>query len=219
MVFLISILGVGLFTVYQGRSHNHNLMATFWSAFFLTALFADVLWERMIPKIRSGVSSMVAAGLTLLPLPLLLLFVLFAAVPAFLGTLPSFLSSLQSQLGILTDRIDAEPNPYGDRIEFMRQYFSPGEQVPIFSSKYDTTFYLETRTTNPVRAPGWNELFLQSDVNQYESYLENDNPSMFLVSDEFAASCPDLYRSIHEDYVEVAREEDLALFARKPAAR
>jgi hypothetical protein len=219
MVFLISILGVGLFTVYQGRSHNHNLMATFWSAFFLTALFADVLWERTVPKIRSGVSSIVAVGLTLLPLPLLLLFVLFAAVPAFLGTLPSSLSSLQSQLGTLTDRIEAEPNPYGERIEFMRQYFLPGEEVPVFSSKYDTIFYLETRTTNPVRAPGWNELFLQSDVNQYESYLENDKPSMFLVSDEFAASCPDLYLSIQKDYAEVAREEDLALFARKPAAR
>jgi hypothetical protein len=219
MVFLVSILGVGLFTVYQGRSHNHNLMATFWSAFFLTALFADVLWERAVPKIRSGVSSMVAAGLALLSLPLLLLFVLFAAVPAFLGTLPSSLSSLQGQLEGLTGRVQVQPNPYGDRIEFMRLYFSPREEVPIFSSKYDTIFYLETRTTNPVRAPGWNELYLQSDVNLYESYLESNNPSMFLVSDEFAASCPDLYRSIHEDYVEVAREEDLALFAQKPAAR
>lgn len=219
MVFLTSILGVGLFTVYQGRSHNHNLMATFWSAFFLTALFADVLWERAVPKIRSGVSSMVAAGLALLSLPLLLLFVLFAAVPAFLGTLPSSLSSLQGQLEGSTGRVQVQPNPYGDRIEFMRLYFSPGEEVPIFSSKYDTIFYLETRTTNPVRAPGWNELYLQSDVNLYESYLESNNPSMFLVSDEFAASCPDLYRSIHEDYVEVAREEDLALFAQKPGAR
>jgi len=38
MMFLVSILGVGLFTVYQGRSHDLNLRATFWSAFFLIAM-------------------------------------------------------------------------------------------------------------------------------------------------------------------------------------
>jgi hypothetical protein len=104
-------------------------------------------------------------------------------------------------------------------MQFMRQYFSPGEEVPIFSSKYDTVFYLETRTTNPVHAPGWNELFLGSDVELYKNYLDSNRPGKFLVSDEFAEAYPELYRSIAEGFVEVARSGDLALFTPKPRSR
>jgi hypothetical protein len=42
---------------------------------------------------------------------------------------------------------------------------------------------------------------------------------MFLVSDEFAGAFPDLYLTIREDYVEVGRVEDLALFERRLPAR
>jgi len=218
MVFFVSVLGVGLFAVYQGRSHNHNLMATFWSAFFLITLFADALIDRVLRNAKAARSR--SPGMNdywLLPLPLLLLFPLFPGVPTFFGMLPSSLRGLQAQVAVMQDLAQGRPSPSTERLEFMRRYFSPGEEVPIFSTRYDTIFYVETRTTNPVRVPGWNELFLQSDVSQYESYLESNHPRMFLVSDDFAAACacPDLYSLIQDGYIETDRVEDLALFTRR----
>jgi hypothetical protein len=216
MVFLVSILGVGLFTAYQGRSHDHNLLATFWTAFFLMSLFADRLLRHVSRRSKTGLPILDGTGVAILTLPLLLLFLLFAATPAFLVTLPQSLASLQKQLQGSPGWIETRRREYADQIQFMREYFSPGEEVPIFSTTYDTVFYLETRTTNPVRAPGWNELSLESDVKRYESYLESDRPDKFLVSDEFAGAYPELYRSIAEGFVEVARSQDLALFTPKP---
>jgi hypothetical protein len=216
MVFLVSILGVGLFTAYQGRSHDHNLLATFWTAFLLISLFADRLLHHPFQRIRTGPRILDGTGFAIHSLPLLLLFLLFAATPAFLTSLPQSLASLQQQLGGSAGWVETRRGEYADQIQFMRQYFLPGEEVPIFSTTYDTVFYLETRTTNPVRAPGWNELCLQSDVERYESYLESGRPAKFLVSDEFADAYPELYRSIAEGFVEVARSQDLALFKPKP---
>ena len=153
----------------------------------------------------------------LLPLPLLLLFTLFAGVPAFFGMLPSSLRGLQAQVAVMQGLPQGRPGAYAERLEFMRRYFSPGEEVPIFSTRDDTIFYIATRTANPVRVPGWNEMFLESDVVRYESYLESSHPRMFLVSDEFASDCdcPDLYSLIQNGYLEVDRFEDLALFIRR----
>ncbi len=218
MVYFVTVLGAGLFTVYQGRSHNHNLMATFWSAFFLMTLFVDALLDRVIGDAKAARS--LRPGLNdywLLPLPLLILFTLFAGVPAFFGKLPDTLRGLQAQVAVMQEMARGRPSPNAERLEFMRRYFWQGEGVPIFSSRYDTIFYVETRTTNPVRVPGWNELFLLADVIQYERYLENSQPRTFLVSDEFASACacPDLYSLIQDGYVEVDRVEDLALFLRR----
>jgi len=220
MVFLVSVMGVGLFTVYQGRSHDRNLGATFWSVFFLLALFADALMDRVV-----GNASIVEAPrvrirrLAMLSLPLCLLFVLFAYVPAFFVLMPTALHGLQAQLGAIRDIGQGLPNAYTDRLELMTRYFHPGAETPIFSARYNTVFYIETRTKNPVHAPGWNELILEGDVRRYEDCLARNDPEVLLVSDEFAGAFPDLYSTIREDYVEVGREGDLALFKWRLAAR
>jgi hypothetical protein len=47
MILLLSVLGLGLFTYYQGRSHLQCLRLAAWPVFLLLALFLDGLLDRM----------------------------------------------------------------------------------------------------------------------------------------------------------------------------
>lgn len=220
MVFLISVLGVGLFTVYQGRSEDQNLLATFWSAFFLLALFADALAGHGFQLI-AGPNPRRAriAGYAMLPLAMLILLVLFVHVVPFLNAVPSYIGHLENQVRAISMGEQGAGTAFVKKLQFMQQHFTKGEEVPVFSSKYDTLFYLATKTTNPVQAPGWNELLLRSDAQKYADYLREGKAKSFIVSDEFASQFPDLYGLIQNEYSEVARLDDLAFFERKPGAR
>lgn len=99
----------------------------------------------------------------------------------------------------------------------MTEHFSPGEEAAIFSFKYDTIFWLETKTTNPVQAPGWNELLLQSDVQKHQDYIRGHKPNSFTMSDEFAVNLRDPYRSIRDGYDEIGPADGIALFTRRLA--
>ncbi len=220
MMFLMSIMGVGLFTVYQGRSHDANLLATFWSAFFLIAMYADALMGRFVGNAAAGgVPRVRPRRLSMIALPLVLLFIPFFYVPAFFGLVPSSLRNLQAQLGRIREATQGAPNAFTHRRDFMTRYSHPGQEVPIFSTRYDTVYLIETRTTTPMRAPGWNELFLQSDVINYTDYLARAEPEAFLVSDEFAEAFPELFLVMQDNYVETDRAEDLALRERRSSSR
>jgi hypothetical protein len=101
MVFVLSIMGAGLFSNYQGRSHDYNLLPSFWSAFFLVALFADSLLQR----IRHGFSSTTCwasrSATGLLALALALLLTLYAS--GILGIFPQLASRIQSQAADASD--------------------------------------------------------------------------------------------------------------------
>src|SRR5262249_32645487 len=43
MMFLLSVLGLGLFSYYQGRSHHYVLTLVWWPCFLLMTLFLDEL--------------------------------------------------------------------------------------------------------------------------------------------------------------------------------
>lgn len=53
MSLFLSVLGIGLFTYYQGRSHLHNLPAVIWPALLLMFIYAD----RLLRGIKSGMVS------------------------------------------------------------------------------------------------------------------------------------------------------------------
>ena len=98
MVFILSIMGAGLFSNYQGRSHDYNLLTSFWSAFLLIALFADSLLERFLhsfnrsPRITCRASNM-TTGLLFLLVSLLLI----CYASGILGLFPKLASRIQTQ--------------------------------------------------------------------------------------------------------------------------
>ncbi|MDR1023490.1 MAG: LamG domain-containing protein [Prevotellaceae bacterium] len=49
-ILLLSVMGIGLFTYFQGRSHNWNLLAISGNAIILLAIFADTMLE----KVKAG---------------------------------------------------------------------------------------------------------------------------------------------------------------------
>ncbi|MDR1416138.1 MAG: LamG domain-containing protein, partial [Prevotellaceae bacterium] len=73
-IFLLSIMGIGLFTYFQSRSHNWSLIAISGNAIILLAIFADILLEKV--KARAPLSSL---------LPFHLAVVVIVAVLGFSG--------------------------------------------------------------------------------------------------------------------------------------
>ena len=211
MVFLVSVLGAGLFTYYQGRSVTPNLQAVFWSVFFLAALFADALFSRILAGLRA-ISPKKISSYAMLPLPVFLLLVLFLYSPAVFNLTPSVLGRVQSQLPALLDPQQNEPNYYIVSTALMRRNFPPGEAAPVFSIEYETLFYLTMKTANPVKAPGWMEEFLQSDIQKYYDYFKAHGGSDILISDDFKIIDPDLFAYIHKNFTELDRVGDLYVF-------
>jgi hypothetical protein len=216
MVFLVSILGTGLFVYYQGRSHEYNLPTTFWTAFFLLSLFADSLislFSKIFiksPDVKSKIFISIQFSL-----PLLILLVVFLYTPAFFKLTPTYIQAFQSRVQTVKDLQRGIPNSYTRRIDFMKKYFSPGENAVIFSGTDYTVFYIYTQTINPVKAPGWEESFLQSDLTPYYDYLRSAGGGKIIMSDYFSSNYLGLYQYIQEHYVEIDKFDDLGIYIRK----
>jgi hypothetical protein len=71
MLLLLAVLGLGLFTYYQGRSHRVVLTLAWWPCFVMLAVFLDLLLERLrartaepLPWAAAGLSAWLLAGAT-----------------------------------------------------------------------------------------------------------------------------------------------------------
>jgi hypothetical protein len=54
LIFALSILGVGLFVYYVGRSHNYNLIWVSWPMLILATIFTDQLFTQLSPLVYSS---------------------------------------------------------------------------------------------------------------------------------------------------------------------
>ncbi len=218
MVFFLSVLGIGLFVVYQGRSDDANLVATFWTTFLLTALYADALFERAFrdrgaprPGERTG-----PWGWAFRPAAAVILFVLFLVATASIKMFPAQLAHLRRQVSMLTNAGAEMPKDVARKEAFLISHFAPGTATPIFSSQYETVFHLLTRTTNPVAAPGWNEQLFNADAERYARSLQTGEFQSIVSTGTFAFEFPEIMEIIRANYVEGVSEGELTLFVWRP---
>src|SRR5262249_5529879 len=148
----LSVLGIGLFSYYQGRSHDLNLLHVGYPAILLVVIAADRLWRHARPTRWQGKLArhvLLAGGL--------LFFAngtasLFMQVPVLAQLAQANLSSLH-------------PSPESSlaaNIEFIRRFFKPGQPVLILS--FDSgAYHAETGTYCPLSIPGTSELVLRTD--------------------------------------------------------
>ncbi len=160
VVTFLSLLGIGLFTYYQGRSHNEVFPLCIYPAFMLMAIFIDRLLER-------GRDNRIALGTGLCGVVLLI----FIAGGLYKGGL----SLIYGPFGIAT-RYETyrrtEPSELMKRVEFVRKNTGKGEEVLILST-HSGIYHLESQTTNPVRIPSILEIVLTEDYRRILQYLED----------------------------------------------
>lgn len=155
--FLLSVLGLGLFAYYQGRSAFGNLMLASYPAILLLALFTDELGRTAACRERSAQRILYVT----------LLVLLFFSVPVLAGITPGWIRNIAEKMEISRN---------GDSTDilrdsrFLQERLRPGEKVHIMSYQ-SGIFHLAARTTDPLDIPGVTELCYREDFNKQLAYV------------------------------------------------
>lgn len=205
MVFVLSLLGVGLFSYYQGRSHDYVEFAVCYPAVLLMLLFIDNLLKQ----------TRVLGFRVVLANP----FFLFATFGlTLMGThlLEVGFERKASAHGVLGFLSGALPNQaLTDNITFLKANSAKGERVVILTEPgfLDGIYYGDSGTLNPVNVPGASELVLQEDLDRIRDFVAKNQSSKVFVTAGYGD--PVVRGLLDSRYQRVAGNGDFSLFLPK----
>lgn len=148
LLFCSSILGLGLFAYYQGRSHIYCLLMVMWPAL----LIGTILTDRILKLVRLR---QVRRSALLAILPLIGFFSL-ASVTLF-SSIPTLLRSAKAAF-------EAPPDPViADELAFMRA--TRANRPCLILSQRQGIYYATLNSASPLDGPGLIETILQRDLD------------------------------------------------------
>jgi hypothetical protein len=157
MLFLLSVLGVGVFSYYQGRSDDAVLTYVWYPAILLLIIFTDDLWAYTRVARRDYLR---------IALLTLMLFLFSSSVFNIFAD-----TKMEELENIAESRATAAgPTPVSNNADFIKSRVEPGGQVLILS--YNSgVYYLESRTTSPLATPGSSEILLRKDYEAIYGFI------------------------------------------------
>lgn len=191
VLFCASILGLGLFTYYQGRSHINCLMLVLWPALVIGAFLADLILRSVRQRATSAAS-------VLLAFP----FVLFVAM----GTVTMAYTSrdlISASIKTVTHFNEWKDPIVASELSFMRSTQN-GRQCLILSQR-QAIYYAELNSSSPLPGPGLIETLLQSDLYNLRNGALSDRIQCIYLG----------VGAMSESFVDM---KDAALIARYPVA-
>lgn len=180
LIFALSILGIGLFSYYEGRSHDLTLFGPSYPAFILVAIFADKLYTRI--KSRSAV----LRGDVLIFA--FLFYIVISAPFSIVYNVKTYLGYAWSSATSFQQKGDSA---YNKNINFIKKYAIKGEGVFILSPHNEGIYYGETGTFSAVDIPSSTDLFFKREADMIVSFLEKNKDVKVFV--ELPISLYDLY--------------------------
>jgi hypothetical protein len=205
-LFLLTVMGTGLFAYYQGRSHDYCLIPLLYVPIFLITLLAD--------HILTGVKAGDRAYYKFLPLGALFFYFCASAVPSVFTQSGRFMREIYE--GSQASRAGSQ-GVHSRNIEFIRKLTNPGEKIFILlDGDLDGLYYAETSTASVLDLPSSTDWFFKSDINQVEKFLrENKATKLFVVPGQR----PYLTALFKNSYRLVAQEQQTGLTLLLPSAR
>ena len=165
MSFFLSVAGAGLFSYYQGRSVDSNLL--FYPAILITVLFVDTL-SRRVNKPGAGSDKLLLAGILLV----------WSVSIAGLGrNLPGLYAGTQERLSATFANGETRVTR---SIAMLKRHLAPGQRVLMISG-LSGIFYLETDTRSPLMLPSTLELVLTQDYLALATYLSLPETSVVVI--------------------------------------
>ncbi len=159
IVTFLSLLGIGLFAYYQGRSHNEVLLLCIYPAFMVLTIFVDSLLI-----LGSEIRVAQIAGFCGV------IFLVFTA-----GGLYNGINTLYFGEAGIVGRFEkyrqGVPAEVMMRADFVKAKTSRGEEVLILSG-HSGLYHLVSQTTNPIRVASFQETVLREDYQQILSYVD-----------------------------------------------
>ncbi|SDX11872.1 hypothetical protein SAMN05518669_103333 [Variovorax sp. YR634] len=188
VIFCASILGTGLFTYYQGRSHDYCLLMVSWPALLVAAILADQVLQA-VAKDRFPRSAL------LLALPFTF-FVSLGTVAIAAAAPPLLSADFQTLANWKTPRDPV----VADELAFMRDTRN-GRRCLILAQRH-AIYYAELGYSSPLAGPGLIETIVQPDLDRLIAGATPDQ-----VQCVFLGVTPG-----SETYIDVRDEELLKMF-------
>ena len=168
----LSLLGAGLFTYFQGRSHYLNLVGVSWPGVMVAALLTDrhllAIRHRLAPI---STIALPISGLTALMIP---------AAALVMGT--PILRQRLSHLPINQPEPTALPAPYlHSELAMVHQFCAKPKPPCLILSKRQGIYALEARTATDWKGPSPAEMLLESDHRALIKAISNGQPQSILL--------------------------------------
>jgi len=173
ILFLLSVLSVGLFSYYQGRSHELNIVLISYLPFLIVLISVDFIYSKIQAEhsVKKTNLSNILVFVTLM---------FFLSSP-FADMVSSNTFAKMNDFIKRQKEVYAR-NPSSEGIEFAKKVLNKGEPVLIIS-KTTGMYYAESKTYNPLDVPGMAELLLRKDYDKILEYAKKYNPGMKLMID------------------------------------
>lgn len=167
-VFYLSILGLGLFIYYQGRSHVLNLLSVSWPALVVAIILSD-------EAIRGVKARLLPPNFSYLPVLVMTVLSICCL---------SFLMNAWMMVGRVGDSYKTRNIPtasyVANEIEFIQSHSTHNHECLILAKRQGID-YVETGLASPVKGPGLIEIILVEDRDRLrQQVLDGDVDCLFL---------------------------------------
>ena len=167
-VFLLSMLGSGLFMYFVGRSHNWNLLPFLGIAFMLLAILGDDLW------VATKTSRLWSYRIIFA----VIVFVLtFASVEMLLN--PKDIWTFADDSQAKTEQT-AEEESIRSNQQFIKSNTSPHEKIFVLTSDWYQGLYFPPNKNRSAVNPGFIELVLNNEMNAYLEAIRDSSFTVFI---------------------------------------
>jgi hypothetical protein len=186
-LFLLSIMGTGLFTYFLGRSHGANL----YPLLMMPVLIVILLIDHTIRQVMLNNKNYYV----FIPLCLMGLFFCASAIPSLAMWSPTILR-VWVKSGVISSFVPSS-GPHSRNIAFIRQHTQPGESVFIYSdNSVDGIYHAETQTRSSLDLPSSTDYFLKTDMETLHSFFATNHAAkIFLLPGAFPADMAKLIDS------------------------
>jgi hypothetical protein len=189
LIFCSAVMGLGLFTYYQGRSHVYCLILVSWPAILIGGILTDMLLKAVRTR-ATGIGSI------LLTFPFLIFFSL--------GAITFAVSSMQMAKDAINNfsTPDVIRDPVvANELRFMRETYH-GRDCLILSQR-QAIYSAELNIASPLDGPGIAEMLLQHDLDK-------------LVNSALTQPLQCIYLGVSEGSITFVDVDDAALKAKYP---
>ena len=210
-LFLLAVLGAGLFSYYNGRSHDYCLIPLLYIPIIIVALLTD----HVLICVKAGDK----AGHKFLPLAAMCFFFCASAVPSVFAQSGVFLKWIHEGAGASAR---GSRGIHSKNIEFIRNHVKPGERIFILlgapgSDQWhvEGLYYAESSTGSVLNLPDSDSWCFKAEIDQVLRFLDaNRDVKVFTVP----AMYTELQDLFAKRYSVVAQESQTGLTMLLPQA-
>jgi hypothetical protein len=164
VIFLLTVLGFGLFSYYQGRSHDVVLPLVSYPAILLLTIFTDISLSNLKKYGRLLYHNFLMV--------VLFIFILSISICSIGYNLNEYYQFSERGFSSLNE---SQPTNISENINFIKTSTSSGEKILILADNYNGVYYAESHTVSILNEPSFAEMLYIKDYDRIKKFLLNNS--------------------------------------------